>query len=205
MPAETLAGCLTNIRMSNNFSNNLRKMSAHVLRFANSEYPAMAGKIALRFIDDNFRNQSWEGIPWKPRRGGAKRNKGRGLLINRAVLRRGNRIRSLPGAAIVYNDVRYASVHNNGFNGPVNIPAHNRKLYGKYKASNINTRKTRTIRTQRGSAYVKAHVRNMRIARRQFMPTLERPSPTLNNQVKRAVTLELMKILKTYGNNLSTR
>jgi hypothetical protein len=173
----------------------LHKIAADVKKYGNSVFPGMAGKKALQFIDGNFRNQSWEGIPWKRRRGG-KRNKGRALLIDRGILRRGNKFAAGAGTVRVYNDVRYAAVNNNGFNGSVSIPAHTRRLYGKFKTSSLKTRKARLTKQERGSADVKAHTRNMRIPRRQFMPTELRPSPTLNRTIRREVELQMHKILK---------
>lgn len=173
----------------------MRKISARVKAYRDAEFPGMAGKKALRFIDGNFRKQSWEGIPWKHRRGG-KRNKGRALLIDKGFLRRGNNFRSGSGQVTVFNYVKYAAAHNNGFSGAVNIKAHTRRLFGKYKASSLKTKKASTKKQYKGDAQVKAHSRNMRIPRRQFMPTAERPSPTLNREISREVKLQMLKILK---------
>lgn len=181
--------------MSNNISNSMRRIATRVKNYRDAEFPGMAGKKALRFIDGNFRKQSWEGIPWKPRRGG-KRNKGRALLVDKGVLRRGNNFRTGSGQVTVYNYVKYAKAHNNGFNGTVSIKAHTRRLFGKYKASSLKTKKAGTKKQYKGDAKVKAHNRRMRLPRRQFMPTAERPSPTLNREIEREVKLQMLKILK---------
>ena len=182
--------------MSNNITNDIKRKAALVKNYRKAVFPSMAGKKALRFIDDNFRKQSWEGVPWKKRRGG-KRNKGRALLIDRGILRRGNNFKAGDGTTKVYNYVKYAKAHNNGFNGTVAIPAHNRRLFGKFKVSSVKTKKTSTKKLQRGTASVKAHNRKMRLPRRQFMPTAERPSPTLNRTIEREVKLQMLKILKS--------
>lgn len=182
--------------MGNNISNNMRKIAARVKTYRDAEFPGMAGKKALRFIDGNFRNQSWEGMPWKRRKGG-KRNKGRNLLVDRGILRRGNNMRTGSGQVMVYNYVKYAKAHNNGFNGIVSIPAHTRRLFGKFKTSSLKTKKASKKKQYKGDAQVKAHNRRMRLPRRQFMPTEQRPSPTLNREIGREVNLQMLKILKT--------
>lgn len=168
-------------------------MEAAVRKYANTVYPGMAGKKALRFIDDNFRNQSWEGQPWKKRKRG---DSGRALLILRGILRRGNRMQAMPGAVKIFNDVAYAKAHNEGFRGSVNIHAHNRRLFRKYKTSSIATRRTANKKQYAGDSNVKDHERMMNIPRRQFMPTAARPSATLNKEIQRQVTLDIYKILK---------
>lgn len=181
--------------MSNNISNRIRKIAAEVKTYRDFEYPAMAGKKALAFIDGNFRKQSWEGMPWKRRRGG-KRNNGRALLIDKGILRRGTNFKPGTSQVMVYNYVKYAKAHNNGFTGTVAIKAHTRKLFGKYKQSSVKTKKSSTKKQYRGDAKVKAFSRNMRLPRRQFMPTALRPSPTLTKMIEREINLQMLKILK---------
>lgn len=173
----------------------MRKIAARVKAYRDAEFPGMAGKKALRFIDGNFRKQSWEGVAWKRRKGG-KRNKGRALLIDKGILRRGTNFRTANGAVTVYNYVKYAKAHNNGFNGIVAIKAHKRRLFSKYKTTSLKTKKTSGTKQYKGDAGVKAHNRQMRLPRRQFMPTIERPSPTLNKEIAREVKLQMLKILK---------
>ncbi|MBL0144915.1 MAG: hypothetical protein IPP48_03305 [Chitinophagaceae bacterium] len=182
--------------MSNNITNDIKRKAALVKNYRKAVFPGMAGKKAMRFINDNFRNQSWEGVPWKKRKGG-KRNKGRALLIDRGILRRGNNFKTGDGTTTTYNYVKYAKAHNNGFNGTVAIKAHNRRLFGKFKVSSVATKKTSTKRLQKGTTTVKAHSRWMRMPRRQFMPTAERPSPTLNSSIEKEVKLQMLKILKS--------
>ena len=173
----------------------LTEMGREVKNYATSIYPKKAGKIGLQFIEGNFRKQAWEGIPWKRRKGGP-RNKGRALLVLRGILRRGNKMRTAPGQAILYNEIPYAKAHNEGFTGPVAIKEHMRRLYGKYRVSSIKSRRTYKKKLERGKTTVKAHTRKVRIPRRQFAPTATRPSPTLQKKVTREVTLDLYKILK---------
>jgi phage gpG-like protein len=171
----------------------IKNTQAAVSRYAQLEYPAIAGKAALRFIDDNFRNASWEGVPWKRRK---ILDRGRALLVKRAVLRRSFRYQAMNAAARIFTDVKYARAHNEGFRGTVNVEGHSRRTFGKFRASSVSTQRSRVIRTESGQLSVKGHTRNMNIPRRQFMPTALRQSPTLNNSIKRQVTVGLMKILK---------
>lgn len=173
----------------------MRKIAGRVKAYRDAEFPGIAGKKALRFIDGNFRKQSWEGVPWKRRKGG-KRNRGRALLIDKGILRRGNNFRTSSGQVMVYNYVKYAKAHNNGINTTVNVKPHIRRLFGKYKASSLKTKKASTKKQYKGDAKVKAHARKMRLPRRQFMPTAERPSSTLNREISREVKLQMLKILK---------
>lgn len=172
----------------------LKNLETEVRNYAATVYPGMAGKKALRFIDDNFRNQSWEGQPWKKRKRG---DRGRALLVQRGILRRGNRMQLQVGQARIFNDVPYAKAHNEGFRGTVSIGAHNRRRFGKYASSSLKTRKTSIKKQYAGDSNVKGHSRKMNIPRRQFMPTASRPSPTLTREVQRQITLDIYKILKS--------
>jgi phage gpG-like protein len=180
--------------MPNNISNKIRIINQKLNAYAANEFAGMAGRKVLRFIDDNFKNQSWEGIAWKRRK---ILDKGRALLVHRGILRRSFRMEAMSAAVKVYTDVKYAKAHNEGFAGSVSIPAHTRRQYGNFKVYSTSTRRGRNVKTQTGAATVKAHTRQMRIPRRQFMPTEARQSPTLNNQVKRQITIDVIKILKS--------
>lgn len=181
--------------MGNNISNDIKRKIEAVKTYRKTVFPGMAGKKAMRFIDDNFRKQSWEGVPWRKRRGG-KRNKNRALLIDRGILRRSNNFKTGDGTTTVFNYVKYAKAHNNGVNATVAIKAHNRRLFGKFKVSSVATKKTSSKKLEKGTAAVKTHTRWMRLPRRQFMPTALRPSPTLNRTITKEVNLQMLKILK---------
>lgn len=181
--------------MSNPLSDDMKRIAGLVKRYRDAEYPGMAGRKTLAFIDGNFRKQSWEGMPWKRRRNNKKSN-GRAILILRGILRRGTNFKTGSGEVIVYNYIKYAAAHNNGFTGTVAVRAHNRKLYGKFKSSSVKTKKASTKKQYKGNAQVKAFSRNMRLSRRQFMPTAARPSPTLIKEIKREIDLQMLKILK---------
>lgn len=176
-------------------ANDLRKKALEILTFKNQVFPKAAGKMALKFINGNFRSQSWEGRPWKKRRGG-KRNARRAILVDTGALRRGNQMAVMPGAVRIFNDVPYAAAHNNGYYGTVSVKGHSRRIYGRFKVSSLSTRRTSKKRLESGKTSVKPHSRLMRIPRRQFAPTKERPSPTLNRSIRRYTQLEVLRILK---------
>lgn len=137
---------------------------------------------ALRFIDDNFRNQSWEGKPWeKIARDGT-------ILVHTAHLKNSFNGEQRPGEVRIYSNVPYAAVHNEGFEGQVSIPAHKRSRYQKLKRG-----KKKKIST----GEVQAHTRNMKIKQRQFAPTASSPSPTLEKIVNQTIKEHFGNILNT--------
>lgn len=133
---------------------------------------------ALRFVDDNFRNQGWEGQAWQESTGT--------ILVKSGDLRRDFSSEVSPGQVKITNRLPYAIIHNKGFDGEVSIPQHNRAIYVK---SGRNTKRT-------GMITVKAHKRHMRVPKRQFAPYDGSPSPTLNRIVKNIVLTEFTKLLK---------
>lgn len=111
-----------------------------------------------RVFTENFKNQSWEGRRWKPR----KNNKStKPILIGRTrklinSVRTSGRSASLQ--RIVWASyVPYAKIHNEGFDGIIRVKAQSKlsKLGAKYR--------------------VKAHTKHIVMPKRQFMgvgPTL---------------------------------
>lgn len=145
------------------------------------QLPALLAADALRFVDDNFRNQSWEGKPWKAIvRNGT-------ILVETARLKNSFNYETAPGEARIYTNVPYAAVHNEGFQGSVSIPAHKRSQYAK-------TGKGKKKKTSTGM--VKAHSRKMNIAQRQFAPTSSSPSLTLQKQLNQTIETHFNDILK---------
>jgi phage gpG-like protein len=136
---------------------------------------------ALRFIDDNFRNQSWEGKPWAA----ITRADGT-ILVDTARLKRSFNSDEKPGEVRIYSNVPYAAVHNEGFEGQVSIPAHKRSRYQKLKRG-----KKKKIST----GEVRAHTRNMKIKQRQFAPTDSSPSPTLEKAINETIQDHFSEIL----------
>jgi len=70
-----------------------------------SNVPRIVGRIAVNFFRDSFNNQGQKinGMikPWEPRKSSPKRRKGRKLLIDRGMLRRGLIIKSTTNNKVV--------------------------------------------------------------------------------------------------------
>lgn len=168
--------------------------------------PARLGAEVVRFSHDRWRQQGWLGNtfqPWAPRRKGAKRNKGRAILMDKGRLRRSVRVvRVTADSVVIGSDVPYARVHNEGFAGRVNIPAHTRNKYAKEKRGtgifSTKTRKERerTVTTLSGSTTVKAHTRYIKMPRRQFLGE----SQYLRRNLQRIIAAELMRAVKRTKN-----
>ena len=136
--------------------------------------------LALRFIDDNFINQGWEGQPWKAtKRGGT-------ILVGSGTLKSGFSSEVSQGTIYIRNFVKYANPHNRGFKGTVAIPEHTRGVYTG----------SRSKRKKKGTVDVRAHTRNMNLDQRQFVPTPESPSPTFNRMKRELITEQLNAHLK---------
>ena len=180
------------------FPRHIDKIAKRVAKYARDEFPGMAVKTALRFIDGNFRAQGFQGKrfqKWEPnRRGGT-------ILIQRGHLRRSFQTETRPGMFRVYSYSKYGKAHNRGFKGTVTVKAHSRRKYtarrvgtGRY-TKNGNERK-KTIHEVSGQTSVKQHVRQMNIPKRQFMPESAQDSPVLNNAIKRNIIKSLKSIMK---------
>jgi len=78
----------------------------------NQRLPDIIGTEVVNSALDNFRDESYFGEKWKPRK---DRKNTRKLLVKTGALQRSPRIvRSQPGLVVVGSDVPYAAVHNNG-------------------------------------------------------------------------------------------
>lgn len=169
-----------------------KKLKAYVYNL----FPGMAARKTLRFIDGNFRAQGWQGQTfqrWK------KNTRDGTILVKKGHLRRSFRQEIAPGQVRTYSTSNYAAIHNRGFNGTVNIGAHERRIYtasriGTGKFNKNGTERMKTIHTESGRVNVKAHTRKMNIPKRQFMPEHWNDSPVLVNAIRRDLIKELKRI-----------
>lgn len=148
---------------------------------AQAKLPLLLAADALRFIDDNFRNQAWEGTPWKA----ITRTDGT-ILVDTAKLKNSFNYDAKAGEARIYTNVPYAAVHNDGFEGAVSVPAHKRSQYKKLAKG--KKKKTST-------GMVKAHSKKMKIDQRQFAPTEKSNSPTLEKTLNTTITTYFKDVL----------
>jgi phage gpG-like protein len=182
------------------FEKMLLHKQAELRAYVYNDFPRKAGEISLRFIDRNFRDQGYHGTTfqsWKP----LKKRQGTILVIT-GRLRRGNYFETSPGIAHIKNDVPYASAHNNGFNGIVQIKSYQRRSLsgkkmgtGRIRASSGKA-ETRTIHGISGTVNVKSHARKMNIPQRKFFPTSWDDSPVLANELINEVSNGMKKIFK---------
>ena len=157
------------------------------------------GTESVNFSKDNFRAQGWRDTiltPWKKRRAGAKRDKGRAILVDTGRLKRSIRIMRLGSNSVtIGSDVPYASIHNNGFNGIVAIPQHTRVLARKTHeeyTTQTGKRRHRTIRVAYGETTVKAHRQRMNIPQRRFVGR----SMSLNNRIRLLIRKQVNNAFK---------
>lgn len=177
----------------------LESKARELRNYANNRFPSVAGNIALRFINGNFRAGGFQGQSfdrWK------KSNKKRGsTLVASGALRADNHYTTQPGQTTLKNNRPYAKVHNEGFKGTVTVKSHTRNKYSKKKVGtgrltrNGNER-MQTVTYKSGESTVKAHSRKMNIPKRQFMPTNANDSVVLNKAVERQVTRDIKQIME---------
>jgi phage gpG-like protein len=149
---------------------------------------AMAAQ-AITFSKQRFREKAWvdnRTEPWKKRKPGAPREKGRTLLVDSGRLRDSiHRISITRNSAIIGTDVPYARIHNEG--GMMH-PHVTRKMRGFAWKMYYATKQDKW----KGLALTKKETLNIRIPKRKFMGN----SAVQNRQIKRVLTLQINKILR---------
>lgn len=181
------------------FARALKKNKTQVVNYLNNQAPGMVIRQTLRFIDSNFRLQSWQGTFRKPWR---KNLRGGTTLVKTGRLRRSFQYTGAgAGSVRFYSDVPYAYVHNRGFKGTVNVKAHSRaklqvsKVYAINEFNKNGSRKSKNVTNKIGESQVKAHTRKVNIIQRQFAPYEGSESLTLNKSIERELITEVNKIL----------
>lgn len=119
--------------------------------------PRIVAAEGVKYFKSRFegRNKSFDGKKWDEWAPTYKHRTNGSLMVDSSALMGSIRVVSTNDKSVVFsagNDkVSYAQVHNEGFNGIVNVPGH-----------------TRT--TKRGTRYsVRSYRKKMRIPKRQFM------------------------------------
>lgn len=176
--------------------NNIDKVLQAKLERSLGTLPVVLGNEAVNWTKQNFRRQGWPGQSfqaWKPRKANAKRNAGRGILIDSGRLSRSPRLISTgPLRATFGTDVPYAAAHNNGFTGTVNVKAHKRNKIGTVRVSTGKTGVFGKKKTITGVGDIKAHQRSMRLPRRRFIGN----SPVLVSILKKKSIVHIGRDLK---------
>lgn len=132
------------------------------------DLPNYVGTEAVRFFKGSFDRQGFIDTgsveKWKPRNVKAKRNKGRKVLVDKAVLKRSIRITEKTAHSVtVGTNVPYAQIHNEGgkVKTTAKVRAHNRRIkqaFGK---------KLKTMKQIRVNAYMRKM--NFTMPQRQFI------------------------------------
>lgn len=138
---------------------------------------------AMKFVDDNFARQGWEGNPWKESTGT--------ILVKSGDLRSGFRSQLGYGEVRIYNEVPYAKIHNEGFRGVQYVKPHSRGRHAKAGKG---------LRLKTGGSQVKGFARRMNMPRRQFAPYLGHESSTLNALVDGVIDQHVTDLLKKMQN-----
>ncbi len=129
----------------------LNKFLRHIPDAVVDDAADIIAETATEYFKESFARKGFDGNPWEP----ARRHKSTGsLLVDSGALVNSIRPSVISPQRVVIsagNDkVAYAKVHNEGYDGPVNVRPH--------------------TRTQRGKTVnVRAHQRMISVIKRQFM------------------------------------
>ncbi|MEY4904425.1 MAG: hypothetical protein RLZZ292_2240 [Bacteroidota bacterium] len=147
--------------------------------------------------DDNFKNQGWEGSPWRDRKSQPK-NKGigRSILVQSGTLRRAMYVR--PNGLSVEVGVNsstapYAKIHNEG-GTIIQKPTFRQRMYFSHR-SNAAYKSGDTEGGKRWAAMSLAKQLVIPIPQRQFMDYELPLSPTSARLVKEAIKATMTKYL----------
>jgi len=148
--------------------------------------PPKIGTECVNFFKKSFRDQGWTDViftPWAKRSPKAKRNQGRGILIDSGRLRNSIRISGISQNSVtIGTDTPYAEIHNEGFDGVVTVKAHTRN-----GRQNFNSK---LFRSMKKISMVKQHTKHMRMPKRKFMGS----SVALNNDIKNLIKTNIQQI-----------
>lgn len=147
----------------NELSNYLTSLPEQILNDASE----IVAETATAYYKARFKEKSFDGNPWAPAK--VPRQNG-SLMVNS-----GNLVNSIRPAYIGRDKVvisagnekvDYAQIHNEGYAGPVTVPAHVRRT-SKY-----------------GDIKVKAHTRQTNIPKRQFMGKSDELAKTIHERLE---------------------
>jgi phage virion morphogenesis protein len=131
------------------------------------------GELLVASVKKNF---ELGGRPaWRPSR--RARTEGGQTLVDRATLRNSIQVRRVDATSVaIGTNVRYAAAHQFGVSGPVQIPAHVRRVKSRdvYQTRWVWSKGSDKVRNKKeriasGVAMVRAHQRTLRIPPRPFL------------------------------------
>lgn len=157
--------------------------------------PRMVAKKAEGFFIDNFRRQGWldkQLEPWPARKPGARRNKGRAILVDSGALRDSIRIVQADWGQIrIGSYLPYAAVHNFGLKGTVQVREHRRtasrttRIKGGYSGLGSERGRGRKHKIAGAEHTVRAHSRKVNMPKRQFIGYSRTLEKTINLYIQR--------------------
>jgi len=131
---------------------------------AKKRIPKQVGRLMLRYVEQNFARESYQGKSWKPRKQSNRGNsssaqsQGKPLLEQTGKLKKSFKVREANWRMIrvgsdhqVKGGINLAALHNEGVNETATIRSYTR-------------------RGRDGSVRVRSHRRQINIPQRQFMP-----------------------------------
>lgn len=130
--------------------------------------PGLIAQLAANYSQDAFRRKAFDRNPWPRNRNPQRQGK---ELVRSGQLRKSMTVEVKADRAVISygNDqVDYAQVHNEGFDGEVAVPAHIRH-------------------TKRGDQAVRAHTRHMHIPQRQFLGQAEELEEIIREEIEAMV------------------
>lgn len=143
--------------------------------------PAMRGigEIVRTSVERNFAEV---GRPNKWEKSKRVKEKGGQTLSDTGRLRRSFTVRGYKDRAEVGTNVRYAAIHQLGFDGNINIGAHTRKVksrdvFGKIDIAGVLKRR----KVAKGIGFVRAHTRHMTMPARPFLMVQNEDWPKMRN------------------------
>lgn len=184
-----------------NHSFNVKKAIERVKQ-AQRRVPIKVGQVAVAhfkrsFVQGGFEDETID--KWEPRKAGAKRNKGRAILVDTGALKKGI-IKTVAGGSVkvfvVGPGADYADAHNFGFKGIEYVKPHKRqsiirtKVNGSFQGT-AKKQKGKTIELMGKRHNVKGFSRRVNLPKRQFIGS----SVALNNKIRKMIAEELKNAL----------
>lgn len=159
------------------------------LNKAVKKLPFLIGNKAVKMYKQNFQEEGFFGNKWQDVRRRINSRPGadgkRKILTGRTgQLGRSIQFRVEGLKVVIFSDVPYAKMHNDGGEFTQKIGAYERTLHYKAKGSGKNRKPARVVKQK-----VKAHTRKIRMPRRRFIGD----SPEIRKMIEQTIATALQK------------
>lgn len=147
-----------------------------------AQLPRILGNMAKNYFDDSWRRQGWQDkqrVKWQSRSRKDANPKRRAILVKSGRLRRSLSMRVIGQSVLIFTDVPYAQIHNEGgqVTGTAAVKSHTRRL--------ANGKKV-TVRAHKRSV-------NFTMPQRQFM---SKPGDALPSVLERRMQLHVERAIE---------